>query len=744
MPLIERDGEVGLIDAALAAAAAGDGQLVVVQGPAGIGKTALLEVARQQIDRSGAVLLWAQGWELERGFPYGVVRQLFEATLRAAAPARLEQLFSGAAARARPAVLGPAQAPADPAEQVSGVAHGLYWLVANAASEAPLVLVVDDLQWADAPSLRFLAYLARRLAGLPVAVLGAIRTGDAISDQVTIDEILAVPGAHIVVPTELSVDAVSRIVTVNLGQDPDAEFARLCHRATGGNPFYVHQLTAALRVDGIEPVRSSVGTIAVSGPWTIARATLARIGRLSEHAGRLAQAIAVLGGDADFELAAALAHIEEKEAAAALEALIQAGILRPGVLEFEHPIVRSAIYEELPPGARSSAHRDAAGLLADNGADPDSVAVHLYLTAPVGAAATMAAMREAAARALAVGAPDAAVAYLSRALEEGPDRDERVGLLLELAQAEALIGATSAIAHFEEVRKITEDRVTRVGATLAQAQMLFYAHPEQALALVTAALGELTDGEEGMRRGAEALRDIGSMFDPRHVHEFVQRLPRLQEDALSGRPGSEVQLVLLGAWYAQQNEPRARDPRTGRSGLGWGSDLEDGLFVQLLPWVLAGPTVRDALDWSGEVIDQMFAQARRTGSVMLHFTALAHEMWIEAQRGNLDAAAAGLRDSIGLAGELHQPYAVLATFWYGAEVLLERPDLADLAAMVETLDPGPAADYLSGALFIQTRGRLRFAAGDRSAGLADLRHSQAFQEALGVPNPFVPGGRCWP
>ena len=81
--LVERDGELGEIDRALAGAVAGEGWLVLLEGPAGIGKTALLDVARGRAGRAGVAVAGARGAELERGFPYGVVRQLLEATVRA-------------------------------------------------------------------------------------------------------------------------------------------------------------------------------------------------------------------------------------------------------------------------------------------------------------------------------------------------------------------------------------------------------------------------------------------------------------------------------------------------------------------------------------------------------------------------------------------------------------------------------------------------------------------------------------
>jgi predicted ATPase len=156
--LVERDGELEAVDRALAGAVGGEGSLVFVGGPAGIGKTALVRAASERSDRAGVVFLAARGAELEGGFPYWVVRQLLEPTVRAASRSRRGRLLSGAAASSSQAVLGEGGAAADLVDPGFAVLHGLYWLVANIAAESPLVLVVDDAHWVDAPSLRFVTY----------------------------------------------------------------------------------------------------------------------------------------------------------------------------------------------------------------------------------------------------------------------------------------------------------------------------------------------------------------------------------------------------------------------------------------------------------------------------------------------------------------------------------------------------------------------------------------------------------
>jgi predicted ATPase len=159
--LLERDRDLARIEALLEDARAGAGEALALQGGAGVGKTRLLAEAAERASGTGFRVLHAHGGELEREFPFGVVRQLFEAPLQAASDRERSRLLAGAAGLAG-SLLGQGPAGESPTGGASGVSsplaamHGLYWLTANFASEEPLLLVIDDAQWADAASLRWL------------------------------------------------------------------------------------------------------------------------------------------------------------------------------------------------------------------------------------------------------------------------------------------------------------------------------------------------------------------------------------------------------------------------------------------------------------------------------------------------------------------------------------------------------------------------------------------------------------
>ena len=188
--ILERDGELAVLSAASEAAGAGCGALVLVEGPAGIGKTSLLRTACTRPSAAGLRILTARGLALERGFAYGIVRQLIEPVRAAAGPGEWDALLDGSAGLAARVFDGAEVGPVED-DIPHATTHGLYWLVANLAAGSPLMIVVDDAHWADEPSLRWLAHLAARIDGLPVAVLLAVRGGP--DEPATLNELRACP-----------------------------------------------------------------------------------------------------------------------------------------------------------------------------------------------------------------------------------------------------------------------------------------------------------------------------------------------------------------------------------------------------------------------------------------------------------------------------------------------------------------------------------------------------------------------
>ncbi len=736
--LLEREREIAAIDSALAACVAGTGWLQLFEGPAGIGKTALLEAARGRALDAGLGVASARGGELEGDFPYAVIRQLFEPVLREATAARRKRLLAGAARFAAPVVLWDDEVLATPADASFAVIHGLYWLVANLASEAPLVLVVDDIHWADAPSLRFLIYLARRLEGLSVTIIASNRPGDEGLNRPLVDELDTAPSTRRAVPAPLSEAAVAEMLAAAFNALPDAEFSSGCSRATGGNPLLVRELVAVLVADGVEPNAGSRVLLEATGPQTIARATLGRLARLSDHAAAMARAIALLGRDATLARAARLAELDDDQALGALDILVAAdfvGVSEP--IEFRHPIVRAAIYNELAPGTRTLAHRRVADMLAAEGADINATASHLLLTQPIGSAQTVAVLRKAAADALGLGAPASAATYLARAIDEAGERELRARLLLELGLAEKLAGdAGSALQHLDQARAVANDPVVRTRAAIEASMIRVFAGDWQGpFAVIEQALLELGDRDPGLALATEASLAVMMGYDARLVSTLDSRLPALRDLADRGGLAAGPLLMTLAGIGALRGEP-SETIRT-RVARAWddGRFLTGGGIVELLPQGCYGLLICDDLDGAQQLIDGLRADAQARGSLMEFVMAATMASTVETRRGSLSVAEAELRVACDRVIEHGFVFALPTLLWGSGDVLVERPAAASVAALVETLDPAVMPNSFNVAVVLHVRGRLRFIAGDHEAAVIDLRTTGELMESLQVSNP---------
>ncbi|MGZ4325770.1 MAG: AAA family ATPase, partial [Solirubrobacteraceae bacterium] len=412
--LLERDGDLDRIDQRLRGVIAGGGSLLLLEGPAGIGKTRLVLAAVERGRELGLATLSARGSELERDFAYGVVRQLFEATVVEAPPPERAELLAGAAGRA--AGLFGVVAPQDEVDVLLdpsfAILHGLYWLCANLGRRSPLLLCIDDVHWADQASLRFVQYIGRRLAELPIALVAAARPAESRDRVPLLAPLAADLSAEVLALAPLSEHAVAKLVQLGLGAEVEPAFARACHDATGGVPFLVQELVRAIAEQGITPTAPAASGVAALVPRAVSDSVVRRLTRLSLAARELARAAAVLS-EADLRLAAGLAGVDPGAAPTAADELAAAGILEQGrPLRFVHPIVRAAVEADLSAGERAALHAAAARQLADERASSPRIAAHLLATDPAADAWVVGSLRGAAATAIANGAPDSAVAYL--------------------------------------------------------------------------------------------------------------------------------------------------------------------------------------------------------------------------------------------------------------------------------------------------------------------------------------------
>src|SRR5436190_3198945 len=289
-PLLERERELERLDGLVQRALAADSVLALVEGPAGIGKSRLLAAARELASTAGFRVLHARGSDLEQEFAFGVVRQLFESLLTD--PALRTRWLAGAAQPAARAFEPPTEEAA-PGDVSYELLYGLFWLTANIAADGPLLLSIDDLHWCDQASLRFVAYLERRLEGLRVLVAGAARAAEHRTDTGLLAEIASDPAAVTIRPVALTDAAVAQLVRERLGVGADSRFCAACHQATAGNPLLLRELLKTLEAEGVAPDAAHAHVIRDVGPRAVSRTVLLRLARLPPDAVTVARALAV-------------------------------------------------------------------------------------------------------------------------------------------------------------------------------------------------------------------------------------------------------------------------------------------------------------------------------------------------------------------------------------------------------------------------------------------------------------------
>ncbi|MEV6522923.1 AAA family ATPase [Longispora sp. NPDC051575] len=464
MALIEREHELAAIAARLDAAADGHGGVLLVEGPPGIGKTALLAAAGAHARAAGVRALGAVGGELDRELPFSVVRQLFEPVLRSVAPTERAELTAGAASLAGPVFEAPT-AGADP-DQLGDVVHGLYWLCSNLTEAGPLLLAVDDVHWIDDASGRFLSHLARRITDLPVLLLAAGRPGRSFDGFV--GGALGGTQPELLRPRALSPAGVGALVRHDLAADAEDEFCTACARASGGNPFLLTEALRSLRAEGAQPVAAEAWRLESLRPDTVARAVLTRIARLGPQARNLTRALAVLGPSADLRHTAGLAGLAVDRAAELADLLAREAIVGPGrPLDFTHPLVRTAVYADSSEVLRAAEHKRAARVLAGDGRAPGALAPHLLLAEPAADPWVVDTLRAAAHAASARGAPESAAACLNRALREPPVAADTGPLHAELGRVLGLAHRPDeSAAAYRRALELTEAPLDRIGTAL--------------------------------------------------------------------------------------------------------------------------------------------------------------------------------------------------------------------------------------------------------------------------------------
>jgi DNA-binding CsgD family transcriptional regulator len=679
--LLERERELGAVDDLL-----GRGGVLVIEAGAGLGKTSLIHAASRRAGELGYETLTARGSELEAGFAFGVVRQLFERR----AAAEPEELLSGPAAAARPVLTGaPAATPAG--DTAFAVVHGLYWLAANLAARAPLLIAVDDAHWADGSSLRWLAYLAPRVEGLPLALLVASRPLEPAATDAGLLELRREARA-VVRPALLSEAAVAAVVRASVADAGD-ELCRSHWTSTGGNPLYLDEL-----LRGDVPVERVIA------------------GLPAPHGLGLAQALAILGDGCELRHAAALAGVGIEDALQLAAGLVRAEVLATtDPPRFVHPVVRDAIDASLADDQRDAAHRKAARLLHADGAPPGRVAVHLMAVRPAGDGWVLSRLREAAKASLEAGAPQVAADLLRRALAEPPGPAERIDVLREAARAETTAGGDAACEQLEAALATVAHPRTRAAIALevgeAYASLFRWV---DAVEVLDRALEELGDTEPALAARLEGELVVCGLHDARGAPRARARLaahePTTGDDEalvvargmlafLAGRPAEEIAPPLEAAL--------ARD----------GEAVENWDTRAALLWVLVATERFDAVEAAlYPILDEVHGSGSARGLVATYSTLGL----LELRRGALPEADAAARVALRVMQDGHLAPGLAFAATVLAQVAVEAGDLDEAQTLLDLLPREGLPAGVGTVLIPAARGRLRLAQGRPGEALADF------------------------
>jgi len=444
--LFERDEELARLDELFAGCARGIGAVVVVSGAVGTGKTALLHAAAERVVESGGLVLSATGVRAGRAVPLEVVSELFwSAQLPADAAERIGELLGEAALAAEPADLG-----SGAVEPVRGRAmYGMWTVLRELATDAPVLLTVDDVHHADAASLQCLLYFVRRLRSSRIMLVLAESEHSHRDNPLFRTELLREPRCERVHLRRLSAHGVGQVA----GERLDAAAAVELTAFSGGNPLLVRALLADQRMP--DPGRWDRSRTGLLVGDAFGQAVTSCVHRVEPAMLAAVRGLALLGAAASPELLARLLDVDAGSTARAIRGLQDAGLLAVGW--FRHPAVAAAVLDSLSARDRRDGHRRIARLLHDEGAPATTIARHLVAAGHVDDEWVLPVLQEAAEQARMDDAVGFAVECLDLAVAACSNDAERAVVTMELAKVQWRTNPASAARYLAPLTKALLD-----------------------------------------------------------------------------------------------------------------------------------------------------------------------------------------------------------------------------------------------------------------------------------------------
>ncbi len=759
--LVGRDSQLASVVATMQRAATGVWAGVLISGDAGIGKSRLLAAAVAKAEGLGFGVLEAECHELERSRPFGPLVDALGIGLSSPDPERaaVAGLLFGRrektpAQRPEPAQqIGaapqPAPEPGPPADVQYQVIEALVAVFERLAEVRPVLLAIDDLQWADRSTLLALYAMSRRLRPLPVALLAAARpTPRSRELERLVDALVLGGGTHLELGP-LAGQEVDQLVGEMVGVVPGASLHQSVS-AMQGNPLLVIELVRSLDVEGSLVVREGrAETTASAVPVSLHHIVLGRLVDLSPSTRSLLRVAAVLGSS--FEVAhlalvtgrsttGLLPELDEALRSGVLGQETQAGRAAGRRLAFRHDLIAEAVYQEMAPAVRAGIHLDVARVLARVGAAPTQVAEHFAAGAPIGDREAVRWLRDAA-RANMGRTPGMAADFLEGALQvAGPAATDRDELLFDLTAARFSSGQIiEAEAIAREVLDRDHDRafdgafrISLLNALYTQGRWaeaavenaIALAQPDTARPLAALILAESVfghffggDAPTAVRVGAEAIAEGEAVGDGSVIGTAASALSLVAD--LQGRSADAIALGTTAVAHA-------------------GVPLPTG---QLFPChVFLGAALLDA-DRLGDA-EAVLREGRELSEARNQVFNLPFLQWFVTMlrflAGDWDDALAEAEAGLATAEEIENYSAVTVAHAIVALIALHRNDLAATdaylsrgAAQIAANGPQYRMDWLG-----WCQALLQEARGDRDGALTTLHFTWQGCAGAGVRAAF--------
>ena len=670
--LYEREGELKLLRERVAGLGDGNGCVVMIEGRAGAGKTALLEAGVACCLAAGREVRFARAREHERAASGAMMRRLG---------------FSGA-----------------------GDAATLSSAVVGLVDARPTLLAVDDFHLADDASIGTLVEVADGIEDLPLVMMIALRPGEWAAADQRLDQLRGSARAAVLRPAPLSARGVARVLEEHRRFSQSDQTGKEQAEWTAGNPF----LATAV-------ARAGEGCSVI--PDAVAAAVRRDLGRLPASEAAVARALSILGPSAPLRLVAALAELDRPSAERAADRLARVGLIVPGdPMRFHAPIEGAAIAAAIEPFARARAHRLAATVLSEERADVLQVADHLVVTSAAGDPQVVATLRAAADQAIADGRPDRAAHYLERALEEPPPCQERDEIVLSLVNAEALFGKSTSVDRVERILDRLADGRPRVQALRQLGTLQFLRNePDRAAATLRRGL-DLVGDDAQLREALLGEYLAAASFAPRLRADASARFGEVMQAIGTGGPlptesGLLVQVV---AAMATGGAPRLVVLETVHALLEANPTWDGPPFGLFADWIAAACIFIDELELAERVSSRSHQAACNSGDVVRQCLT---SYWLGLDylyQGRLDEAvprlkAALRRQDAGWTSAVPWTAAALCV----AHIEGGRPEEAACALdLTRAADP----DGFHTGVVLEARGHLALATG---APAAALQHYEA-------------------